>query len=42
MLLMDNVEWKVDEYGEKIQQLLECIKNNLRDNGQALILVRII
>jgi len=36
------VEWKVAEYGEKIQQLLECIKNNLRDNGQALILIRII
>jgi hypothetical protein len=25
------VEWKVAEYGEKIQQLLVCIKNNLRD-----------
>jgi len=31
------VEWKVAEYGEKIQQLLECIKNNLKNNGQALI-----
>jgi len=31
------VEWKVDEYSEKIRQLLECIKNNLKTNGQALI-----
>ncbi|MCG2827079.1 MAG: site-specific DNA-methyltransferase [Thermoplasmatales archaeon] len=31
------VEWSVSEYGEKIQQLLECIKKNLKDNGQALI-----
>ncbi len=31
------VEWKTSEYGEKIQQLLECIKNNLKNNGQALI-----
>jgi len=31
------VEWKVSEYGEKIQQLLECIKNNLKNDGQALI-----
>ena len=31
------VEWKVDEYGKRIQQLLECIKNNLKSNGQALI-----
>jgi len=31
------VEWKVAEYGEKIQQLLECIKNNLKNNVQALI-----
>ena len=36
------VEWKVAEYGEKIQQLLECIKNNLKNNGQALILIRTI
>ncbi len=31
------VEWKVSEYGEKIQQLLEVIKRNLKPNGQALI-----
>jgi len=31
------VEWKVDEYGKRIQQLLECIKNNLKSTGQALI-----
>ena len=31
------VEWSVSEYGEKIQQLLECIKKNLKANGQALI-----
>ena len=31
------VEWKVSEYGEKIQQLLDCIKKNLRENGQSLI-----
>jgi DNA modification methylase len=31
------VEWKVSEYQEKMQQLLECIKINLKDNGQALI-----
>lgn len=31
------VEWKVSEYGTKIQQLLECIKRNLKENGQALI-----
>jgi len=24
------VEWSVSEYGEKIQQLLECIKRNLK------------
>jgi DNA modification methylase len=36
------VEWKVAEYGEKTQQLLECIKNNLKNNGQALIWVRTI
>jgi DNA modification methylase len=31
------VEWKVTEYAEKIKQLLECIKENLKENGQALI-----
>jgi DNA modification methylase len=31
------VEWKVDEYGDKIQQLLLCIHKNLKNNGQALI-----
>ena len=31
------VEWKVSEYGWKIQQLLDCIKKNLKQNGQALI-----
>jgi len=31
------VEWNVSEYGEKIQQLLECIRKNLKENGQALI-----
>ncbi|HOL61904.1 MAG TPA: site-specific DNA-methyltransferase [Elusimicrobiales bacterium] len=31
------VEWKVSEYEEKIQQLLEVIKRNLKENGQALI-----
>lgn len=31
------VEWSVDEYGVKIQQLLECIKRNLKENGQALV-----
>jgi len=31
------VEWGVSEYGTKIQQLLECIKKNLKKNGQALI-----
>ena len=31
------VEWRVSEYGEKIQQLLECIKRNLKENGQALV-----
>jgi len=31
------VEWSASEYGEKIQQLLECIKRNLNRNGQALI-----
>jgi len=31
------VEWKVSEYGWKIQQLLDCIKKNLKERGQALI-----
>ncbi len=31
------VEWKVQEYGDEIRQLLETIKQNLTDNGQALI-----
>ena len=31
------VEWKVSEYGKKIQQLLACIENNLKNNVQALI-----
>jgi DNA modification methylase len=31
------VEWTVSEYGERIQQLLECIERNLKENGQALI-----
>jgi len=31
------MEWAVEEYGEKIQQLLECIFYNLAENGQALI-----
>ena len=31
------VEWSVSEYGEKIQQLLECIKRNLKESGQALV-----
>jgi DNA modification methylase len=31
------VEWNISEYGEKIDQLLECIKRNLKENGQALI-----
>ncbi len=31
------VEWSISEYGEKIQQLLECIKRNLKENGQALV-----
>ena len=30
-------EWSISEYGEKIQELLECIKRNLKENGQALI-----
>lgn len=31
------VEWKVVEYEEKVQQLLDSIKKNLKKNGQALI-----
>jgi DNA modification methylase len=31
------VEWSVAEYGKKIEQLLEIIKRNLKENGQALI-----
>jgi len=31
------VEWSILEYREKVQQLLECIKRNLKENGQALI-----
>jgi len=31
------VEWPVLEYGEKIKQLLGCIRDNLKENGQALI-----
>lgn len=31
------VEWKVHEYGTKIQQLLECIEKNLKETGQALV-----
>jgi DNA modification methylase len=31
------VEWKVDEYGDNIHKLLECITKNLKNNGQALI-----
>ncbi len=31
------VEWQVKEYAEKIRQLLKCIKENLKTNGQALI-----
>jgi len=31
------VEWKVNEYSEKIKQLLESIRDNLKSNGQALI-----
>jgi DNA modification methylase len=31
------VEWGISEYGEKIDQLLGCIKRNLKENGQALI-----
>jgi DNA modification methylase len=31
------VEWSVAEYDKKIEQLLEVIKRNLKENGQALI-----
>ncbi len=31
------IEWDVSEYGEKIEQLLEVIKRNLKPTGQALI-----
>jgi len=31
------VEWSVPEYGERLQQLLECIKKNLKENGQAFL-----
>ena len=31
------VEWKVEEYANKIRQLLATIKKNLKENGQALI-----
>jgi len=31
------VEWKANEYAEKIKQLLVTIDNNLKRNGQALI-----
>jgi DNA modification methylase len=31
------VEWSVTEYSKKIDQLLEVIKRNLKENGQALI-----
>ena len=31
------IEWDISEYEEKILQLLECIKSNLKENGQALI-----
>ena len=31
------VEWSVSEYGERLQQLLECIKKNLKQNGQAFL-----
>ena len=31
------VEWKVKDYENKINQLLECIKKNLKKGGQALI-----
>jgi len=31
------VEWVVPDYGERINQLLDCIHKNLKENGQALI-----
>jgi DNA modification methylase len=31
------VEWSVTEYSKKIDQLLEVIKTNLKENGNALI-----
>lgn len=31
------VEWSISEYGEKVRQLLDVIKKNLKPNGQALI-----
>lgn len=31
------VEWKSSEYADKTHQLLKCIYNNLKNNGQALI-----
>jgi len=31
------VEWPVQQYGEKIGELLSCLHNNLSDRGQALI-----
>jgi site-specific DNA-methyltransferase (adenine-specific) len=31
------VEWDVKEYAEKIRGLLDCITNNTKDDGQALI-----
>ena len=31
------IEWDITEYRQKIQQLLEVIKRNLKPNGQALI-----
>ena len=31
------VEWKVSDYADKIRNLLNCIKKNLKLNGQALI-----
>ncbi len=31
------IEWDICEYGKKIQELLECIYRNLKNNGQALI-----
>lgn len=31
------VEWSINEYAEKIKELLNCINKNLKINGQALI-----